>query len=293
MSLGEVRGYLREVANQPLQLIAISGGEPCLNFDLVLNVIKEAHRHGVPGIWVFTNAFWASNPQVAWDRVRSLKKAGATRLCLSADGFHEPFVPVWKVRHALNAVRSAGMELVVDVRFFGGPNAKNSINRVTRRTLKSLGSLEGVETWRGSPRYIGRAAEALVPRLKPRRGIPLGDCPGPWAGGTWVAPMGVDVDSFGEVTLCPGLSIGNARKRSLARILAEYAPSGHSIIRELAVGGPARLIPAAEELGYIPRTAYMDSCHLCYDMRKFLRGRYPSELAPAPCYEEMGIPPMS
>jgi hypothetical protein len=288
MSLEEVQGYLREVADQLLEVVAISGGEPCLNFDLVLNVIKSARQQDVPSIWVFTNAFWASSPQVAKDFASSLKGAGATRLCLSADGFHEPFIPGWKVRNALSAARSAGVELVVDVRFIGGPNAENSINRITRRTLKNLGSLEGVETWRGSPKYIGRAAEALVSRLKLQRGIPQGYCPGPWAGGTWAAPVGADVDSFGEVTLCPGLSIGNARKRSLARILAEYDPSDHPIIRELVVGGPAQLARMAERLGYIPRTAYVDPCHLCYDVRKFLRGQYPSELAPSSCYEEMG-----
>jgi hypothetical protein len=287
MSLEEVQGYLRAVADQRLELVTISGGEPCLYFGLVLDAIREARRLGVPSVWVFTNAFWASDAQAAWAAVDSLKEAGATRLCLSADGFHEPFVPRQKVRHALQAARDAGLELAVDVRFLGGPETANTINHVTQRTVESLGPLTGVEVWRGSPRYIGRAAEALASRLEPQLGVPQEECPGPWAGGTWDSPAGVDIDSFGEVTLCPGISIGNAKEKPLAGILARYAPSDHPIIRELIAGGPPQLGRVAERFGYIPLPGYLDVCHVCYDVRKFLRNRYSSELAPAPCYEEM------
>jgi hypothetical protein len=258
-----------------------------------LDAIREARRQGVPSVWVFTNAVWASSAQVAGAKVASLKEAGVTRLCLSADGFHEPFIPAWKIKHALQSARAAGLELAVDVRFLGRPEAANSTNQVTQRTVKSLGSLEGVEVWRGPPRYIGRAAEAFNSQLEPQRGVPQGDCPGPWAGGTWAAPVGVDVDSFGEVTLCPGISIGNAKERPLGCILAGYAPSNHAIIREIVAGGPAQLARVAERLGYVRQSGYLDACHLCYDVRRFLRNQYPSELAPAPCYEEMGSAPRS
>jgi hypothetical protein len=293
MGLEEVQGYLRAMTAQRPEMVAISGGEPCLYFGLVLDAIREARRLGVPSVWVFTNAFWASDAQAALATVGSLKKAGATRLCLSADGFHEPFVQGQKVRRALQAARDVGLELAVDVRFLGGLEATNSTNRITQRTVESLGSLQGVEVWRGSPRYIGRAAEALSSLLKPQPGLPREECPGPWAGGTWASPAGVDVDSFGEVTLCPGISIGNARERPLARILAGYAPSDHPIIRELIAEGPSRLAQVAERWGYVPLPGYLDVCHLCYDVRKFLRNRYPSELAPAPCYVEMGPAPGS
>jgi organic radical activating enzyme len=293
MGLEEAQEYLRTMTDQRLEMVAISGGEPCLYFGLVLDVIREARRLGVPSVWVFTNAFWAADAQAARANVGSLKQAGATRLCLSADGFHEPFVQGQKVRQALQAARDAGLELAVDVRFLGGPEATNSINRVTQRIMESLGTLEGVEVWRGSPRYIGRAAEALSSLLEPQPGVPQEECPGPWAGGTWASPAGVDVDSFGEVTLCPGISLGNARERPLTRILAGYAPSNHPIIRELIAGGPARLALVAERSGYVPLPGYLDMCHLCYDVRKFLRNRYPSELAPVPCYEEMGSAPGS
>jgi hypothetical protein len=60
----------------------------------------------------------------------------------------------------------------------------------------------------------------------------------------------------------------------------------HRIIRELATGGPASLAEMAQHKGYALRASYVSECHLCYDVRKFLRSRYPAELAPLICYEE-------
>ena len=110
---------------------------------------------------------------------------------------------------------------------------------------------------------------------------------GPWAGGSWVNPIGVDVDLYGEVTLCPGISIGNARKQRLAEILSDYSPSRHRIIRELSAGGPKGLWRLALDLGYKSPDGYLSACHLCYDVRKFIRPRYSEELTPISCYEEL------
>lgn len=286
MSLDDAKQYLHSAAHQSLELVCISGGEPCLYFDLVVKIVHEARALGVPSIWVFTNAYWAVNRAIAGRKLTRLQEAGMTRLCLSADGFHQPFVPVERVRHAMAVARDMGLEVVLDVRFLGPPQEDNPSNRATRQVLEELGNLENVEVWQGQPWYIGRAADRLPSQLVQRPGIPSGHCPGPWAGGTWENPVGVDVDWYGEVTLCPGISIGNAKKRPLNSILAEYDPWQHPIIRELATGGPASLAEIAQHIGYTPRASYVSECHLCYDARKFLRSRYSSELAPLICYEE-------
>lgn len=286
MSFDDARQYLHRVARQSLELVCISGGEPCLYFDLVVNIVREAQAMGVPSIWVFTNAYWAVNRTSANRKLTRLKEAGLTRLCLSADGFHQPFVPVGRVRQAMAVARDMGLEVVLDVRFLGPPQEHNPSNRVTRQVLEELGNLENVEIWQGQPWYIGRAADRLLSQLAQKPGIPSGNCPGPWAGGTLENPAGVDVDLYGEVTLCPGISIGNAKKHPLSSILAEYNSWQHPIIRELAIGGPASLAEVAQHIGYTPRADYVSECHLCYDVRNFLRSRYSSELAPLICYEE-------
>jgi len=269
-----------------MEIVCIGGGEACLYFDLLTNVVREARVIGVPNIWVFTNAFWAMDRAVAHRKVAHLKEAGMTRLCLSAGGFHQAFIPAERVRHAIIAARDLGLEILLDVRFLGPPQEDNQTNRFTRQVLAELGELEDVEMWQNQPLYIGRAAETLLSHLAQEPGIPRASCPGPWAGGSWENPAGVDVDLYGEVTLCPGISIGNAKQRSLDRLLTEYSPAQHPIIRELVAGGPAALAQMAQRTGYTPQASYASTCHLCYDVRKFLRPRYPSELAPRICYEE-------
>jgi hypothetical protein len=182
--------------------------------------------------------------------------------------------------------RELGLEVVLDARFLDPPQEDSLSNQATRQLLEELGDLEDIEVWQGQPRFIGRAADRLPSQLVQKAGIPSGNCPGPWAGGTWESPAGVDVDLYGEVTLCPGISIGNAKKRPLSSILAEYDPWQHPIIRELVRGGPALLAEIAQHIGYTARASYVSECHLCYDVRRFLRSRYSSELVPLTCYEE-------
>jgi hypothetical protein len=186
----------------------------------------------------------------------------------------------------MTVARDMGLEVVLDVRFLGSPQEDSLSNQVTRQLLEELGDLENVEIWQGQPWHIGRAADRLSSQLVQKAGIPSGNCPGPWAGGTWENPAGVDVDSYGEVTLCPGISIGNAKEHALSSILATYDPRQHPIIRELVTGGPASLAEVAQHIGYTRQANYVSECHICYDVRKFLRLRYSSELAPLICYEE-------
>jgi hypothetical protein len=286
MSLDEAKRYLRQVRDHPVEMVTISGGEPCLYFDLVEEIVREAHGNGVPGVWLFTNAFWARTRKGAFEKLSRLKSVGLTRLCLSVDAFHSPFVPVERVRLTIATARELNLEIVVDSRFLGPPETDNETNRETRKLLDEIGDLTGVELWQGQPRYIGRAADTLATHLRMRTSSQEWECPGPWAGGTWDVPAGVDVDSWGEVTLCPGVSLGNAKTTPLRRILADYSPRAHPIIRELVAGGPHALARMAERVGYHVRPGYASPCHQCYDARRFLFRQHPTELAPSSCYEE-------
>lgn len=285
MGLDDASKYLHQIKSRP-EVVCISGGEPLLYFDLVLSIMQEAKALHIPSVWVFTNGYWAIDSGHARSRLKTLKEAGLTRLCLSADAFHQAFIPVERVRNALSTARDLGLEIALDVRFLGSLHDDNQTNRTTWKVLEQLGTLEDIEVWQGEPLYIGRAADCLPPQIVQGQGIPHGDCPGPWAGGTWEDPVGIDVDLYGEVTLCPGISIGNAKRRPLDIILAEYSPRDHPIIRELATGGPMALAKTAQRKGYTLKSSYVSECHLCYDVRQFLRPKYLSELAPRICYGE-------
>jgi hypothetical protein len=254
---------------------------------LVADIVEEAGKQKMRSIWLFTNSYWATTQRTAETKLRKLRELGLTRLCTSADGFHQPFIPTQRIRNAVNAASKLGLEMVLDTRYMGiSLQVENRENRATIRVLEQLGDLPNVEDWRGSPLYVGRAAEVLAPRLIDEPYLLGGYCTGPWAGGDWKKPSGIDVDSYGEVTLCPGISIGNTRRLPLPMILATYSAKRHMIIRELSTIGPEGLAEKLGQIGYKRQSNYVSACHLCYDLREFARSIYPSELGPSPCYEE-------
>jgi hypothetical protein len=288
IKFNEVKEYLRQASKQGIDMLCISGGEPMLFPRLVTQVVAEAKKFRMRNIWLFSNAFWASTPRVTEKKLAQLKKAGVTRLCTSADGFHVHFVSTERVRNAITTASKLGLEVVLDTRYVGfTPQQDNPINKATIQVLEQLGDLVNIEAWRGPPLYVGRAAEILAPSLVDEPYLLGGACTGPWAGGDWEHPTGVDVDPYGEVTLCPGISIGNARKLPLTKILSSYEAKGHPIIRELLDRGPEGLAETARQAGHKRRPNYVSACHLCYDVRKFLRSSYPAELTPSACYEEL------
>jgi hypothetical protein len=288
MSADEAEGYIQQATEAGAEMLCMSGGEPLLFLDTVAKIAQKASSRGIRSIWVFTNAHWATNPEKTKRTLTILKKAGVSRLCIGTDGFHQPFVPTSSVRDAMSIASSMELEVVLDTRIMGKTlQDDNPINKATIRILQELGDLKNIETWRGTPLFIGRAAEILPQKIGTEPYFLGGQCMGPWAGGSWVNPIGVDVDLYGEVTICPGISIGNAKKRDLSNILSGYIPSRHRIIRELSAGGPKALWRSAQDLGYKTLGGYLSACHLCYDVRKFIRSHYPAELAPVSCYEEL------
>lgn len=75
--------------------------------------------------------------------------------------------------------------------------------------------------------------------------------------------------------------LGNVFDTPLAAIVAGYDADTHPIAGPLLAGGPAEL---ARRHGREPHGGWADACHLCYETRKVLRGRYPAILAPDEMY---------
>jgi hypothetical protein len=91
----------------------------------------------------------------------------------------------------------------------------------------------------------------------------------------------VHVDPLGYVHICQGLALGNLFRQPLREILACYDPDAHPITGPLLTGGPAEL---ARRYAVEPGGRYADECHLCDEVRRALRGRFPEELGPDPIY---------
>ena len=288
MSLAEVEGYLAAVADQPLEWILLFGGEPFTCYELLRECVALAAP--LAPVLVFTNGYWATDPDVARRRLAGLQAVGLEYILFSVDAFHQAHVPLERIAIGIEAARALGYQTIeIDNRCLGEPDADNFFNRRTWALMSRLAErcdLTGVKVIRGPARMVGRAADELSPYLTAQSTLPA-NCPLPgYLGSDLRAPTGVEIHPGGWVNLCAGLALGNARQRPLDEILTGYDPDTHPIIRALWRAGPPGLLRLAQRHRYSPARGYVDGCHLCYETRRFLRPYYPHHLAPVRPYAE-------
>jgi hypothetical protein len=282
MELREAKKYVTDAKALSTKIVCISGGEPMLHPDLVEKIISKCRHLSFPEIWLFTNGFWAHDMCKARKIAEKLRSLGLTKISTSVDFFHQSYVPIESVKNAIEVSLESSLEVSIDARFIGEPDEENEFNSATRSYLESLENLlTKVEVLKAQPMFVGKATGSLVKhvKMKPLSEILNEKCPGAWAGGMLESPLGVDVDEFGFVTICPGLSIGNTREASFRKIIEEYDYRGFAVIVALHNDGMKGLMNLASENGFIPKEDYASECHFCYDARKFLRRLFPEAFA--------------
>jgi len=101
MELSDAKRYLKESKGQPIQSLCISGGEPFIYYDRVVKIMEEAKRLEIPEIWVFTNGYWAETVDIGVEKLLLLKNLGLTKIWLSADAFHQEYIPITNVKNVM------------------------------------------------------------------------------------------------------------------------------------------------------------------------------------------------
>jgi hypothetical protein len=286
MTVAEVEGYLTAVADHPIEWILLFGGEPFVCYDLLRASVALAAS--MAGVLVFTNGYWATDPDTARRLLASLQEAGLDHILFSVDAFHQERVPIERIAIGIEAARELGYgRIEVDNRCLGEPDDDNAFNQRTQAIMARLAELcdlTGVNFIQGPSRMVGRAADELSSYLPTQTVLPT-KCPLPdYLGDDIRAPHTVEIHPGGWVNLCAGLALGNAHEHPLGEILADYDPDAHPIIGVLVQEGPWGLLKLAQRHGYSPARGYVDGCHLCYEVRRFLRPYYPDHLAPAHPY---------
>jgi MoaA/NifB/PqqE/SkfB family radical SAM enzyme len=125
--------------------------------------------------------------------------------------------------------------------------------------------------------YRGRAVEKLASKAVQRPWEGFNECPHE----DLREPGRVHLDPFGEVHICQGISLGNVFQKPLKEICETYDADSHPVTGPLLKGGPAELVRRYD----LPhQEGYADACHLCYEARHALRGRFPEALRPDQMY---------
>ena len=274
--------------------IHIGGGEPFGRWERLIELARRAQAAGLgPLEAVETNAFWATDEEIVRERVAALDAAGMGRLTISADPYHQQFVPLDRVRLA---GRVAGDVLGPDrVRIRWADWAEDGCN-TDKLPADERERLFAEYAASGRDRIAGRAAKELSGCLQLMS-------PAAFADKTCSEPLlrSNHVHADGDGLLCPGtcagIVLGRARKaegvgniwRSLADRFAETNDSseGFEVIAALSTGGPVALMDLAAKMGYKPLVdGYAAKCHLCWHVRRWLfdNGLHPGQLGPENIY---------
>lgn len=294
MSDADLQIALQKVCDwSPHIQIHLSGGEPFLNFPLLLKAVEAARDNNIP-VYAETSACWCNQVDLVYDRFEALCEAGLSAILISCSPFHAEKVPLKKTLLAINAGLDVfGLQGVMvylpdcieQIRRFG---IDEPVPLITYQ--QAFGhNTAGVLFWEGYGLISGGRAGYCLGEFTER--VPAVDFEGDHCRQEILYAHQSHFDLYGNFIAgyCGGLSIG--RWRDLPEVLEDTrAGKLPGLIRILIDQGPYGLyLMAVEEFGYTPlHHGYAGKCHLCVDVRRHLRRQkdFP-ELEPAEFYTHL------
>jgi hypothetical protein len=265
-SLRQIRRLLDEAVKiGTVEWIYFEGGEPFLFYPVMLEGIKIARNLGFQ-VGVVTNTYFATDADDIELWLKPLAELGIGDLSVSNDTYHyedeknNPAILAYKVAQKLKM-----------------PVGEIHIDAPSVTTDADTGQNKGEPVVGGTTRFIGRAVEKLTAGLPRKRWDTFTAC----IYEELESPKRVHLDSYGNVHICQGLSMGNAWETPLSDLVRGYDAGAHPICGPLLKGGPAQL---AREYQVNHEDEYVDACHFCYLLRRELLDKFPQYLAPRQVY---------
>lgn len=272
-----------------LEYVVMLGGEPGLYPELTIQLAEQIYELGI-GVRVETNTSWATDDEKTRAFLEPLCRVN-TQIMLSIDAFHEPFVPLERVIHAIRVLDELQGDYVVQVSILDYPNASQPMDQ---RTLEMYAEAEqqtghslSDHLFLGPVFFKGRGARALTHLVSDGRGVPDAVCDVvPWWGNGEQASLELlSLDPDGNIGKECGISFGNVYEKTVEQILHDYDAETHPVISTLIHEGPLGLAKEAVELGYEMKPDYADKCHLCQEAREWLVDKYQEYLTPKHHYQ--------
>jgi hypothetical protein len=263
--------------------IHFTGGEPFLNFDLLIYLTETAKRLEVPTTFVETNGFWCQDDETTRDRMRALRDAGLDGLFVSANPFILEQIPFERTQRAVSISREVfGGNTIVYQGFF--------YEQFQRLGLRGTLAFEDYVDRAGyGLQYVELFANGRVPyklghlyREHPARSFFGSSCRR-----ELLRDWHIHIDNYCNYVpgFCGGLSLGDARELDAIcqGIDLDELPVLGALLNDLE-----DLVHLAMDYGYEPLEGYVSKCHLCFDVRRHLA---PSgdfrELEPRELYDHL------
>lgn len=274
-----------------------TGGEPFLNFDLLLRLVKLANKLEIPSLFVETNCFWCINDETTEERLQKLRECGLDGILISANPFVVEQVPFERIERAVRISKNIfGANTIVYQELFY--NQMKTINLKGTLSFKEYLSIMRNLDPLGLRIGLSYPSMLLMGRIPYRLGYLYKKYPAEYFFNEncleeLTRRWHVHVDNYCNYITgyCAGISLGDARELD---VLCQNGIEleEHPIIKRLvSTNGLKRLFEyASKEYGYKEkREGYVSKCHLCLDIRRHIIERTDEfkELKPKNFYENL------
>ena len=269
MSLDDARDYIDQASRIPsMEWISFTGGEPFLLPELLNELVDYASAKGLRTECV-TNCSWAETPEKTEETLGTLMGSGLDVVNISADDFHQEFVPFENVWNCFEAAKSLGLKTVVMSAAQAGGTLRLAeiINRLGPDEIGTLGeedSTKGVSAIAVETGFIpvGRGAE--IPRDK----WLIGESP--TEGPCRLVLRDIGIDPGGELLACCSAAsllargrLGSVNETGIQQLLEDAGE--RPLFKTLSEQGPSSI---ADSLGIHWRQEFVSRCHLCHEVLK-------------------------
>lgn len=265
-----------------------TGGEPFMNFDLLLELTRMAEALEIPATFVETSCFWCTSRRACEEKLSELRDAGLDGILISVNPFILEHVPLERAATAIEVSREIfGSNVLVYQEGFYELMRRLGVSGTL--SLEETLKLAGLDALRLELLPMGRAPYELghLYRKHPAKEFFGDSCAAELTRG-W--HFHID-NYFNYITgYCGGLSLGDAR--DLESICEGVRLDDRPILGALVTGMGELYRFAVEEFGYeeVP-DGYISKCHLCVDIRKHIAQRTGEfkELRPREFYSRLNI----
>lgn len=265
-----------------------TGGEPFINFDLLLKAVQIADEFEIPSTFVETNCFWCRSDTITREKLHLLKASGLRGILISVNPFYAEYVPFERTERCVKISREVfGPNVMVYqtqyYKLFKQMGIRKRIplaNYLARAQTKSLAS--EVELF-----LMGRAAVQLKDMYPAYRAHHFFNqsCLPPF-----LRKWHNHLDNYGNIMpgYCGGISLGDWHQLD---DLIEHGMDldKRPVLRFLVAENMQGLFDFAKDYGYSElKAGYISKCHLCLDLRKYLVRRNDfKELRPLEFYDHL------
>ena len=265
-----------------------TGGEPFLNFKLLLKAVQIAETLNIPSTFVETNCFWCKTDTLTKERLQILKDNGLKGIMISVNPFYAEYVPFERTDRCIRVSQQVfGQNVMVyQLEYYHlfkklGITGRLSIDKYLKLTREESIS-NRVELF-----LMGRAAERLK-ELYP--GYPAKRFFNTPCQPDFLRSWHNHFDNYGNFMpgYCGGISLGSWFDLD-GLLKAGIDLKNRPVLNYLVKKDMQGLFKFALDSGYHElNEGYVSKCHLCLDVRKYFVsiGDY-VELQPREFYEQL------